>query len=270
MKKEGVDVIFLPVDGKGKVSQEALKKALSPETFLVSIMYANNEVGTVEPVDELVKTVKDYNPEILFHTDAAQALAFLDVIPKEIGVDMLTISSHKICGPKGAAALFVKNLSLLRPLLYGGGQEFGLRSGTENVPAVVGFAKAVELAVGEREKAHLEILALARRFFKKIKGVSNVSINGEGLDEPMRLPHILNLHFPGRSAESLLTELDLRGFAVSSGSACRARSLAPSHVLLAMGLSEERAKESIRISFGRFLSEEDVDEGVKILESVVL
>lgn len=269
MKKEGVDVVVLPVDEVGRVIPESLKKVLSPEIFLVSVMYANNEVGTVQGVDELIEIVKSYSGDIPFHTDAAQAFAFMDISPKEIGADLLTVSSHKICGPKGAAALFAKDPAALRPLFFGGGQEFGLRSGTENVAAVVGFAKAAELAAGEREETQLEVLALAKRFFGKIEPLWNVSINGEGLDEPLRLPHILNLRFPGKDAQSLLTELDLGGFAASAGSACLSRSFTPSHVLRAMGFPEEHVKESIRISFGRFLKGEDIDSGVKIIETIL-
>jgi cysteine desulfurase len=269
MKKWGVDVIYLPVDSKGRVMKGALQKVLSPETFLVSIMYANNETGTVEEVEELVKIVKNYDSKILFHTDAAQAFGYLDICPKEIGTDMLTISSHKIPGPKGAAALFINDQRFVRPALYGGGQEFGMRSGTENVPALVGFGRAVEIAVRDRKEAHLEVLSLAERFLGKTKEVYNVSVNGEELNEPLRLPHILNLHFPGKHAETFLTQLDLKGIAASSGSACRSRAMSPSHVLQAMGLPPKRIEESIRVSFHQFLEEKDIDRGVKIIGEIL-
>jgi cysteine desulfurase len=269
MKKLGVDVMLLPVDEKGRVLRDALKKSLSPETFLVSVMYANNEVGTVEGVEELVKIVKNYDSKITFHTDAAQAFGYLDIYPEEIGVDILTVSSHKIHGPKGAAALFVKDVSFLRPMFYGGGQEFGLRSGTENVPALVGFAAAAELCVTERANACPETLALSERFLRKIRDVYNVSVNGEDLSGPGRLPHILNLYFPGETAEALLTAFDLKGLAASSGSACRARALTPSHVLRAMGLSRERISGSVRFSFDKFLGETDIDRGVKIISETL-
>lgn len=269
MKKWGVDVVVLPVDEKGKVIKDALKKALSPEIFLVSVMYANNEVGTAQGVEELLKIVKNYDSKIPFHTDAAQAMGYLDMYPAEIGVDMLTISSHKIHGPKGAAALFLRDTALLKPMLYGGGQEFGLRSGTENVPAIVGFAKAAELVVGEREGARFKALSFSEQFLRKIRGVYNVSINGEDLSGSLRLPHILNLYFPGKTAEALLTAFDLKGLAASSGSACGARALTPSHVLQAMGLPKERISGSVRFSFDKFLSEEDIDKGVKIIGEIL-
>lgn len=267
--KQGADVIYLPVDAKGRVSLDALGKALSKNTALVSVMHGNNEVGTLQPIQEIGQVVRAFDKNILFHTDAAQSFAYVAASPGELGVDMMTISSHKLGGPKGAAALYVKDISKLEPILFGGGQEFGLRSGTENVPAIVGFSRAVELAVKERKSNYLHALTMSTKFFEALKRSARGEINGEDLHAPMRLPHILNVHFPGENSERLLTALDLAGLAASSGSACRARSLTPSYVLRAMGLSEDKAKESVRFSFGRETSEGDIDTGGKIIGQIV-
>ncbi|HVO28621.1 MAG TPA: cysteine desulfurase family protein [Candidatus Paceibacterota bacterium] len=267
LERDGVEVVYAPVDKRGIVDLARLKAALSEPTILVSIMYANNEVGSVQPIAEiaeLVKTFREKNPGKypLLHTDAAQAFQFLSCDASELDVDLMTISSHKIYGPKGVGALYVRdrkaNISRLKPILSGGGQEFGLRSGTENVPAIVGFAKAVELAAAARAKETKRIGALRDQLWHGIKKIyPKAEMNGK-LEAGNGLPNILNVYFPGRAAQDLLTKFDLAGLAVSSGSACRSRAMEPSYVIEALGYSKERAKASIRFSLGRPTTKADI------------
>jgi cysteine desulfurase len=249
LARDGADVVIIPVSKEGVVDVKKLKAALNEQTALVSVMLANNETGVVQPIATIAKIVREFRGEgrwPLVHTDAVQAFQYIDCNVSTLGVDMLTLSAHKIYGPKGAGALFVKNYQLdskrplkdvdmypIDPLIVGGGQEMGLRSGTENVAYIVGFAKAVELAVLAREKevgriAGLRdaLLAGLRTFYPKLQ------VNGSMKE---RLPNNINIYMPGVSAEEFLVRLDLAGVAFSSGSACAARSLEASHVLLAMG-----------------------------------
>ena len=306
LEKEGVEAVYLPVDSRGVVDMSVLEKALTERTVLVSIMYANNETGTVQPISEIAKIISDFRATSdkrhgtsgasvssslshvsfpLLHTDAVQAFQFLDCGVETLGVDFMTLSAHKIYGPKGVGALYVRqaagdkrqggSVSMshvaypLSPLVTGGGQEFGLRSGTENVPLIVGFSKAVELAGDARNKevkrlAQLKVKLLKdiRKIFPaaKVNGVSDKSL-------PHALPNLLNVHFPGVEAEDLLTQLDLAGVAASSGSACTARSLQPSHVLTAMGYAVSRAKQSVRFSMGRQTTAKDTAHLCKALAS---
>lgn len=266
-------VTILPVNENGLIDPSAIKNALTPQTILVSVMYVNNEVGTIEDIKKISSIVREFRGNSaypLLHTDAVQAPQFLSCNPDILGVDLMTLSSHKIYGPKGAALLYVRNTNLLSPLITGGGQEFGIRSGTENVPAIVGFAEAAELIMSEREALKDKISNLASRFVDGLRdsGVK-FEINGFDVGNKSRISAILNLRFPGINAETFLTELDLKGFAASSGSACKARALTPSHVLQAMGLPGEKIKESVRISLHKFLTEEDIDRGVKIISETL-
>ncbi len=271
LAQEGVDVVYIPVDARGAVDLKKIKDSLTSETAVVSIMYANNEIGSVQPIREIAEIIKEFktkeNPQSkqpLFHTDAAQAFQFLDCDVKKLGVDLMTISSHKIYGPKGVGALYVWDAALLVPLTAGGGQEFGLRSGTENVPAIVGFAKAVELAVAAREKEAARIAALREQLLQGIKKVfSKAEVNGfENGVGVTTLPNILNVCFPGHEAQDLLVRWDLAGLAVSAGSACRARAVTPSYVIEALGYSKERAKSSIRFSLGRPTTEKEIERAL--------
>jgi cysteine desulfurase len=227
------------------------------------MLYAQNEIGTIEPVSEIAAIIKEFRAHSAYpiiHTDAAQAFQFLDSDVNELGVDLMTLSSHKIYGPKGAGALHVRDLKMLAPDSTGGGQEFGLRSGTENVPAIVGFARAVELAVAAREKEYKRILKLRDRLWEEIKRITpKAEVNGS--DAPAeKLPNILNVYFPGHAAQDLLTKLDRNGIAASSGSACRSRAMESSYVIEALGHSKERAKSSIRFSLGRTTTEDEIRE----------
>jgi cysteine desulfurase len=277
LERDDVEVIYLPVDQQGIVDLDEIKKSLNDRTVLVSVMYANNEIGSIQPITEIAKIVHEFSAKIILHTDAVQAFQFLDCNIKNLGVDLMTISSHKIYGPKGAGALYVgKRASSgknLEPIIAGGGQEFGLRSGTENVPAIVGFAKAVEFADAARKKESKRIAGLRDQLRKGItKIVPNAEINGGGEltgDGATALPNILNIYFPGHAAQDLLTRFDLAGLAVSSGSACRSRAMESSYVIEALGHSRARAKSSIRFSLGKPTTKGNIAAALKIVASTL-
>jgi cysteine desulfurase len=291
LEREGVDVVYVPVHGGGVVDLAVLKQALNERTVLVSIMFANNEIGTIQPIAEISKIIKNFREEqgeqpfpVMLHTDATQAFQFCECNPADLGVDIMTFSSHKIYGPKGAGALYIKEQATqegkiknkkmisIQPLLSGGGQEFGLRSGTENVPAIVGFAKAIELAVALRAKEVKRVNALKDALWKGIKKISPaVEINGVASQtrDEKSLPNMLNVYFPGASAQDLLTKLDLKGLAVSSGSACRSRAMESSYVIEALGHSKERAKSSIRFSLGRPTTAGEIKAALKLVKDAI-
>ncbi|MFH0712451.1 MAG: cysteine desulfurase family protein [Candidatus Jorgensenbacteria bacterium] len=267
--KEGVEVVILPVNGEGFVDLEKFKSSLDERIVLVSVMYANNEIGTIQPIAEISKIVKEFNYKIFFHTDAVQVFQYLDCNVNVLGVDFLTLSAHKIYGPKGVGALFIRNRQSaahnLKPVITGGGQEFGLRSGTENVPSIVGFAKAVELVNHSRESENGRVAKLRDYFFEEIRKIYPPSLRNGG--EPA-LPNILNVYFPGHRAEDLLVKFDRAGIAVSAGSACQSRAARPSHVLQALGFPEERVKSSIRFSFGRPTTDSEIKTVLKRVEEM--
>lgn len=264
LEREGVDVVYLPVDKRGVVVVEKLKELLDERTILVSIIHANNEIGSIQPIAEIAAIVKKF-PHIYFHTDAAQALQFFDCDIRNLGVDFMTISSHKIYGPKGAGVLVMKSKTKLHPLFSGGGQEFGLRSGTENVPAIVGFAKAIELTAAARKKESKRIATLRDQLWRGIKKIyPKAEINGAA-GRGQALPNILNVYFPKHSAQDLLTQFDLRGLAASSGSACRSRAAESSYVIEALGYSKERAKASIRFSLGRPTTKAEISRALAVI-----
>lgn len=264
LEKEGFDVTYLPVDALGQVSACDVKKAIRPDTALVSIMYANNEIGTVQPVSEIGEVCHEAG--VLFHTDAVQAVGTLPVHVKEQGIDLLSMSAHKFYGPKGIGILYCKRGNLPLNLIDGGSQEYGHRAGTENVALAVGMAKALESAVAERKKTVTATSALRNRIQSQLLTIPGTTMNGH---PDKRLPGILNISFSGVDGQSLLFRLDLEGLSASSGSACTSGSLEPSHVLLALGIPYELAHGSLRISLGKYNTEEDADEIVKIVTRVV-
>ncbi|WP_075982409.1 cysteine desulfurase family protein [Bacillus massilinigeriensis] len=247
LEKKGFDVTYLPVDETGRISIEDVKSALRDDTILVTIMYGNNEVGTIQPIKEIGELLKSHPAN--FHTDAVQAYGIEKIDVKELGIDLLSVSAHKINGPKGIGFLYAKNNLKLAPRMFGGEQERKRRAGTENVASIAGFHEAVKIAQTEmekREKLYVEYKKVMIDTLKKFQ--INFTING--LIENS-LPHVLNLSFPGTDVEAMLVNLDLAGIAVSSGSACTAGSIDPSHVLVAMfGKESERLRNSIRFSFG--------------------
>lgn len=268
LQKQGYEVTYLPVDEQGFVSLEDIKKHVTEQTVLVSVMFGNNEVGTIQPIREIGNYLKDY--PTLFHTDAVQAYGMEPINVNELGVDLLTVSAHKINGPKGVGFLYARAGIKLQPALYGGEQELKRRAGTENVAGISGFSHAAELTLATKEQKSEQYLAFKKemmRIFEEnhIQFSLNGSIDG--------LPHVLNLFFPKTHIESLLVNLDLAGIAASSGSACTAGSVDPSHVLVAMfGKESDRILSSIRFSFGLGITMNDIQyaahEIVKVIKRV--
>ncbi len=264
---QGVSVTELAVDGQGLVDPELLRSALREDTLLVSVMLANNEVGTVQPVAELVRVVRE-NSRALFHTDATQALGKLSVSVDELGVDLLTVSAHKVYGPKGVGALYIRQGTPLFPQVTGGGQERTRRSGTENVPGIVGMGVAAELAELERESETARLAELSRRLQEAIQE-RVPDARPTGAPPPRRLPNFCTMTFPGVEGELLLLRLDRSGLCASAGSACTSGSLAPSHVLLAMGMDPELAMGHLRMTLGRSTTTADVDQAAEIVAAEV-
>lgn len=279
LEKEGAETAYLPVSKKGIVDLEKLEELLDDRTVLVSVMYANNEIGTIQPIREISKIINNFRNRTavttrtiypLLHTDAVQAFNYLPCGVDELGVDLMTLSSQKIYGPKGIGMLYFRNsaktVKSLEPLITGGGQESGLRSGTENVPGIVGFAKAAEIADKLRDKEIKRLNKLKDYFLTKAKKIIPSSqLNGDGKN---RLPNNINLYFPGEEAQELIIKLDLAGFAVSPGAACSARVCKPSHVLKAMGHSDELATHSVRITFGRGTTKKEIDLLLSALKKI--
>jgi cysteine desulfurase len=255
LKDLGLKVIILPVDEYGKVKIEEFEKALSEKTLFVSVMAANNEIGTIQDFKEITAMVKKTGA--FMHIDAVQAVGKIPLNTDELGVDYLTVSAHKIYGPKGVGALFVKKGSPLSPLVRGGHQEDGLRAGTYNNIGILGFGKAAEIAAGQVTQYGVEIAALRDRLKAGLlEKVPNIKINGHPKDI---LPNTLNVSFPGAEGEAILLSMDMQGIEASTGSACASGSLEPSHVLVATGLGPELAHGSIRFSLGWGITQEDID-----------
>ncbi|MDA8331907.1 MAG: cysteine desulfurase family protein [Candidatus Dormibacteraeota bacterium] len=264
----GFSLTVVPVDRWGLVDPESISQALAPQTILVSVMLANNEVGTIEPVSELARLVHE-GSRALFHTDATQALGKLPLDVGQLGVDLLTVSAHKVYGPKGVGALYVRQGTQLNPQVTGGGQERTRRSGTENVPGIVGLGTAALLAERERAGEARRLFDLSCRLQSRILHLVPDAIP-TGASPPRRLPNFCTLAFPQVEGELLLLRLDRAGVCASAGSACTSGSLAPSHVLLAMGLSPELAAAHLRLTLGRATTEEQVDRAAEIVAREVL
>jgi cysteine desulfurase len=265
LQKQGFEITFLPVDKYGFIKIKELGKAIKNDTVLVSIIHASNEIGTIQDVSAIGQLCRQKS--VYFHTDASQSLGKLPIDVKKMYIDMLTASSHKIYGPKGAALLFVRKGVMIEPFLHGGGHEGGLRSSTSNLPAIVGFAKACKILKNEGEKENERLVKLRDLLIKNIlKKIKNTTLNGH---PTKRLPNNVNISFAGVEGESLLLELDFNGIAVSTGSACSSKTLEPSHVLTAIGLKPQEAHGSLRISLGRFTKKEDINYFIKILTASV-
>ena len=269
LKEEGFDVTILPVDSNGLVIARQVKEAITDKTCLVSIMHANNEVGTVYPIKEIAAVA--HARGVVVHTDGVQTLGKISFSVKDLDVDLMTISAHKLYGPKGIGALFVKKGTELEAMIHGGGQERGKRPGTENVPLAVGFAKAVELATMEMPSESARLESLRNNLESRIRAeFPPAIINGHPVE---RLPHILNVSFDSGKisleGEMLVMNMDLQGIAVTSGSACTSGSMQPSHVLLAMGRDEKTAKATLRFAFGKCNTQSDVDYIVESLHQVI-
>ncbi len=265
LEKEGFVVTKLPVDKTGLVSVEDLKNAITDKTILVSVMYANNEVGTIQPIKELAQVAHEHGA--LFHSDCVQAVPYLKIDVKDLGLDLMTMSGHKFYGPKGVGALYVRNGVKLDKLICGGGQERSQRGGTTNTPAVVGMAKALELSVANMQQNNAHIAALRDHFVQRVLAeIPYVRFNGN-VDH--RVPSVANFSFEFVEGEGILMLMDFHGVAVSSGSACSSGSLDPSHVLLAMGVPIEISHGSIRFSFGKHNTLEETDYTVEALKDTI-
>jgi cysteine desulfurase len=271
LEKEGfAEVSFLPVNQDGLVEIKEIEKAIKPNTVLVSVMYANNEIGAIQPIIEIGKLLKELNQKrqnkIYFHTDAVQAINCLDCNVDKLGVDFLTLSGHKFYGPKGIGVMYVRQDSFFQKYMHGGEQEFKMRSGTHNTSGIVGLGKAIEL-VGKRKSDNEKIKKLRDKLIDGIlKNIPGSALNGSRQD---RLPNNANFRFKGVEGEAILIALDLEGIAISTGSACASKSLEPSHVLMSLGLEPLDAHSSVRFTLGRFSKEDDVDKVLKILPGII-
>jgi cysteine desulfurase len=255
LETKGVDVTYLNVDEFGKISLEELENAIRPETVLISVMFANNEIGTIQPIAEIAEIAKKHG--VLFHTDAVQAVGHVPIDVEKLQVDLLSMSGHKLGAPKGIGAIYIRKGTRISPLIFGGAQEKKLRAGTENIAGIVGLGKAAELAVAEMEETTKKLIALRDKLIHGIlKSIPDSRLNGHPTD---RLPGNCNISFSYIEGESLLLLLDALGIAASSGSACTSGSLDPSHVLMAIGLPHEIAHGSLRLTIDRENTEEQVD-----------
>lgn len=267
LEEQGFEVTYLPVDQDGIVSLEALKEALRPETILVSVMYVNNEVGAVQPVDEIAKLVKDYDSKIIFHVDAIQAYGKYRIWPKKEGIDLLSVSGHKIHGPKGTGILYVNSKLKIHPMILGGGQQKGMRSGTENVPGIAGLAEAAKECYENLDEKIDRLYALKERFVKQIEELDDVKVNGRtGRDSA---PHIVSVSFRDVRSEVLLHALEEKGIYVSAGSACSSNKPAVSHTLKSMGVEKDLLGSTIRFSFCFETTEEETDYCVRELRELL-
>ena len=255
LETKGVDVTYLSVDEFGKISLEELENAIRPETVLISVMFANNEIGTIQPIAEIGEIAKKHG--VLFHTDAVQAVGHVPIDVEKLQVDLLSMSGHKLGAPKGIGAIYIRKGTRISPLIFGGAQEKKLRAGTENIAGIVGLGKAAELAVAEMEETTKKLIALRDKLIHGIlESIPDSRLNGHPTD---RLPGNCNISFSYIEGESLLLLLDALGIAASSGSACTSGSLDPSHVLMAIGLPHEIAHGSLRLTIDRENTEEQVD-----------
>jgi cysteine desulfurase len=265
LEKRGVDVTYVSVGRDGMVDPEDIREAIRPETLLVSVMLANNELGTIQPVEEIGRVAAE--EDVYFHCDAVQAAGKLPIDVQGLGVDLLSISGHKLYAAKGVGALFVRNGTELGPILFGGHHERDRRPGTENVPGIVGLGKAAELVMENIQADATRITALRDRFEAALlRALPGIKVNGS---VSHRVPNTCNLSFAAAGGEALVIALDLQGVMCSSGAACSSGAVEPSHVLTAIGLSPEQARSSLRFSLGRPTTTEEIDEAIRIIRPVV-
>ena len=265
LEKQGFKVTYLNVDDKGKINLEELVNSITNQTILISIMFANNEIGTIEPIEEIAKIAKEKN--IVFHTDAVQAIGNVKIDVKQMNIDMLSLSGHKFYAPKGVGALYVKNGINFKKLQDGGEQEYNKRAGTENVAEIVGLGKAIELIYNDYDEYNRKLITLRNHYIDRVKNeISNCKVNGDLIN---RLPGNANVSFKNVNGSELLFELDKYGICASAGSACSTSNPAPSHVLTAIGLDKNYIGGTLRVSFGRDNTMEDVDFLVNRLKEFV-
>ncbi len=266
LEKEGAEVEFVEVDSEGFVDVAAIEKALAKETAIASIMHANNEIGTIEPIAEIGEMCREKGT--IFHTDAVQSVGKEKIDVEKMNIDLLSASGHKFYGPKGVGFMYIKKGTKILPILHGGGHEKGMRSGTENVAGIVGLAKALEIAENEREKETAREKKLAERLVKGISEIGNSWVNGPEIGSK-RLSNNINLGFDFVEGESMVFMMDEKGIACSTGSACSTKDLNPSHVLMAINLKPWKAHGSLRITTGRGTTEKDIDYAVESISEIV-
>ncbi len=268
LEREGWEATILPVDREGFVDPAQVQDAVRDDTTVVSVMAANNEIGTLEPIAEIARAVKERNPKTIVHTDAVQAAGAIDIRPDALGVDLLSLTAHKIYGPKGAGLLYHRRRTPLDPQTLGGGQEEERRAGTESVAQAVGLAAALRLAEDERQSRSARAADLRNALWRELQErIHPIQLNGPA-DWTRRLPNNLHLCFPGIEGESILLSLDLEGIAASSGSACTTGSTAPSHVLTALGIDPDTAHSALRLTLGQSTTEESVDRVAETLPQI--
>ena len=268
LEKEGFRITYLPVNEEGKVNLDALKEALDDETIIVSCMYVNNEIGAVEPIEEIGHIVKQYNPDIVFHVDAIQAYGKYKIFPKKLNIDLLSVSGHKIHGPKGSGFLYINDKTRIKPIIFGGGQQKGMRSGTENVPAIAGLSTAVKLIYNDTFDESIDKLyELKDYFIDKLSGLPDVTINSKkGRDAA---PHIVSASFKDARAEVLLHALEEKGVYVSSGSACSSNKPGLSNTLVAINLNKNLLDSTLRFSLCYETTKEELDYTISVLEELL-
>ncbi len=274
LEEQGFTVTYLDVTEDGRVDGNTLREALTDDTILVSIMHVNNEIGALNDIEELCRIVKEYNPSILFHTDAVQSFGKVPLSPKRMKIDLVSVSSHKIHGPKGVGFLYINEKAKIRPVIFGGGQQKGMRSGTENVPGIAGMGLAAKIVCGDRAAYVSRLYDLKRYFIEKLSELSDVTVNGipevSGgvLEDAVKLsaPHIISASFKGVRAEVLLHTLESQGIYVSSGSACSSNKPSVSATLSAIGLQRELLDSTLRFSLSIENTRDEIDETVRVLE----
>ena len=264
LAKQGFKITYLGVDNNGLVNPIDVEKAITKETILVSIMHANNEIGTIEPIEEIGKICKKH--KVYFHTDAVQTFGKIPIDVKKMNIDLLSASSHKLYGPKGIGLIYINQDVKIEPVQHGGGHESGMRSGTENVPGIVGFARAIEIAKQKMKAEADREIRLREKLINELLKIPGSQLNGH---KTQRLPNNCNFSFKGVEGEALLIRLNEKSIAVSTGSACSTKSLEPSHVLTAIGLTHEQAHGSLRLTLGKDNSEQDVDYAIEQIKNII-
>ncbi len=264
----GFEVEYLKPDAYGVVSPRTVAASLRPDTVMVSVMYVNNEIGTVEPVEAIGRAVKEYNPNILYHVDAIQAYGKFRIVPKNLKIDLLSVSGHKIHGPKGTGFLYIKDKTKIKPIIFGGGQQNGMRSGTENVPGIAGLGRAAEIVYKNLDRDRGHMYALQKRLIDGVSAIEGTKVNGP-CDMELRAPHIVSVSFAGVRSEVLLHALEERGIYVSSGSACSSNKPALSNTLVAIGLERELLDSTLRFSLCGENTPEQIDYTIEALKELV-
>ncbi|MBT4352519.1 cysteine desulfurase [archaeon] len=264
LEKQGFEVTYLNVDKFGSINLDQLSKSITKKTILISVMMANNEVGTIQPIKEIGKIAK--NKGITFHSDVAQAFGHIPIDVRELNLDLMSISGHKIYAPKGIGVLYVNTKTKIHPLIYGGGHERGMRSGTLNVPSIVALGKAAEIAEIEMKDLSIKYRSMITKLYDELQKSINIELNGHPSN---RLAHNLNIFIKGVDSKALINEVK-NDIAISSGSACTTTEVKPSHVIMAMGYDAERAYSSIRIGIGRFTTNEDIKKTINVIKNAVI